>query len=535
MRNSSLRRAVLAFTGFGLAEWATWLPILVYAYGRGGATEAGVVAVIQLVPAAIVAPFAATLGDRHRRERVLLGGYVSQAVAIAATTIALAIDATPLVVYALAALTTTTFTLTRPIHASILPSLSGTPAELTAANVASGTAENLGILGGPAVTGVLLVVGGPVLPFAAGLGLVSLSALAASGIRTASDGHGAPAADGQPRDTLASLVGGFTTIIKLPATRAVVGVLAVGSAIWGALDVLIVVLALDLLDMGEAGVGWLNSAVGVGGLAGAGLAIALVGRSRLARPFVLGLIVWAVPLAAIGVLPDPWIALLLIGIAGAGRGVLEVAGRTLIQRTAPDASMSRVFGVLEGIQTGMLAVGAIAVPALIALAGEREALILAGIGAPLAVVLFWRGLALADSVGFRHQRELQLLRGLPIFAPLAPDKLEALAVAMVAQPYAAGDWIIRQGEVGDRYYVINAGTVEVLADEASVAHLSAGDSFGEIALLRDVPRTASVRALTEVATFVLERDVFLEAVTGHALSREAADEVVATRLGNRRT
>lgn len=533
LRNSGLRRVVLAFTGFGLAEWAVWLPILVYAYGRGGATETGIVALIQLAPAAVVAPFAASLGDRYRRERVLLGGYVSQAAAVAATTIALATDAPPPAIYSLAVLCTVTFTLTRPIHASILPSLANTPAELTAANVTSGTAENIGILVGPAVTGVLLAIGGPVLPFAVAVGLLTVSALAASGVHTLAPYRAAPVAGASRRDMLTGLMGGFTTIMGLPATRAVVGVLAVGAVIWGALDVLIVVLALDLLEMGEAGVGWLNSAVGVGGLAGAGLAIGLVGRSRLARPFVLGLIVWAIPLAVIGLLAHPFVALLMIAVAGAGRGVLDVAGRTLLQRTTPDESLSRVFGVLEGLQTGMLALGAVAVPTVIALTGEREALILAGIGAPLAIIVFRRGLALADAVGFRHQRQLHLLRAIPIFAPLAPDKLEALAAAMVAQSFAPSSVIIRQGEAGDQFYVIDDGTVEVLVDDVAIAQLTAGDSFGEIALLRDVPRTATVRALTDVQSFFLERDLFKEAVTGHALSRQAAHEVVETRLGGR--
>jgi len=523
--NRGLRRVVLAYAGFNVGEWATWIAVLVFAYERGGAGEAGIVAFAQLVPATLVGPLAAGLGDRFPRERVLLFSYAAQATAMAATAAALLAGAPPPLVYALAAVTTSAVTLTRPAHGATLPALAMTPSELTSANAASGTVQNVAILAAPLVAGILYEVGGAGSVFVLTATGCLLSALLVAGVRTADE-----ADEGEPERVVATIVGGVSTLRRLSGPRTVVAMLAAASVIEGALDVLIVVLALDLLAIGESGVGLLSSAVGAGGLLGATAAFALVGRRALGLPLGAGLAIWGIPMVVIGIAPLFAVALALLVVAGAGRSVADMAGRTLLQRVTPDRSLARVFGVLEGVHTGMLAIGSIAVPAFIGLTGPREAFVLLGLWMPIVVVLGWRALRRAEAAAVVHVRELEVLRGIPIFAPLAPPALERLSANLSRRLVDAGDWIIRQGEPGDRYYVVDEGEAAVYVDDRLVRTQGAGEGFGEIALIRDVPRTASIRARTPMALWTLERDVFLAAVGGHPLSRRSADDLVAERL-----
>ena len=525
--NSGLRRSVAAYATFNFGEWASWIAVLVYAFDRGGATESGVVVFAMLVPAAVVAPFAAGLGDRVSRERALLASYVAQAAVMAAAAVAFTVDAPPAIVYPLAALTSVSVTLTRPAHAAILPSLAMTPAELTAANVASGTVMNIAIMIAPAVAGLVVGIAGAGAVFAITALGCALGAAFIAGVRTVPvEFEGAVAAEPHLRD----LVGGFTTLLRLPGPRTIVILLGAAAAIEGALDVLLIVVSFELLGTGEAGYGFLSSASGFGGVVGAALAASLVGRVRLAIPFTIGLVVWSAPIGVVGILPFVLIAVGLLAIAGAGRAVLDVAGTTLLQRATPDESMARVFGVLEGVYMGSIAIGAISVPAIIALTGPHEALFIVGASLPLVVLLTWRGLRRADAAAVVHVRELELLRGIPMFKPLAPATLERLSASLLSVSVAAGAWIIRQGDIGDRYYIVDAGRLEVLIDDRPVRDEGPGGSFGEIALLRDVARTASVRAVTDVALFALDRDVFLAAVGGHPQSRSSAESLVADRL-----
>jgi MFS family permease len=524
--NHGLRRVVAAYAGFNVGEWATWIAILVFAYERGGAGEAGLVAFVQLVPATFVGPMAAGLGDRFPRERVLLLSYVAQATAMAATAAALLVDTPAPLVYGLAAITTSTVTLTRPAHGAILPSLAMTPGELTAANAASGTVQNVSILIAPLAAGVLYEAGGAGWVFVLTATGCLASALLVAGVSTVPEDQPADAAD----SGVMSLAGGLSTLRRLPGPRTLIAMLAAASVIEGALDVLIVVLALDLLAIGESGVGLLSSAVGAGGLVGAAAGFALVGRRRLGVPFGAGLIVWGIPMAVVGLMPFFAVAVALFVVAGAGRSLADMAGRTLLQRVTPDRSLARVFGVLEGVHTGMLAIGSVSVPAFIGLTGPREVFILLGLWMPIVVLVGRRALRTADAAAVVHVRELEVLRGLPIFAPLAPPAIERLSARLVRHVAEPGDWIFQQGDAGDRYFVVDGGEVEVIIDGALVRTTGPGQGFGEIALIRDVPRTASIRARTSVALWSLERDAFLAAVGGHPQSRRTADDLVAERL-----
>ena len=505
LRNPELRRVELAFVGFNAAEWGVWIAMLVYAYAHGGATTAGVVALVQLVPAAVFAPFASSLGDRYRPTRVLAVGYVAQAAAMGATAAVLLAHATPYAAYALAAVAATCVTITRPAQAVLMPAVARTPEELTAANVVSGWIESVSVLAAPALAGVLLATGGAGTVFAVMSGVALVAALLVAPVR-------GPAAAG---GAAASTFDGLQVVAREPGPRALVWLLGVESFAIGALDVLYVVLAVAVLGHAGSAAGYLNAAFGAGGAAGVAVTVALVGRARLAPALLIGLGVWAAALAAVAAFPSTIAALLLLAAAGLGRTLLDVAGRTLLQRIARPDALARVFGLLEGVSMAGLAVGSIAASAFVAVAGGRGAFVCLAVALPVAALLVLRPLLAADGAVLPVV-EMARLRALPIFAPLGAAALEALARSLVPVEVPAGEAVIREGEPGDRFYVVADGEVDVSIHGEPVGTLRRGESFGEIALLRDVPRTATVVARTNTKLDALAKAPFLTAVTGYA-------------------
>jgi MFS family permease len=526
--NEDLRRLELAWSGSIIGQWGYEVALAVFAYRAGGATAVGLVAFVRLLPAAAIAPFAALLGDRFRRKRIMVAADLARVCAMGAAAAAVFGGAPAATVYALAAIAAVTGTAFGPAQSALLPSLARSAEELTAANATSTTLESVGFFVGPALGGVLLAVTsvGAVFTMTAALFLWSAFVLA----RIGGDSRGGPGveADSILREALA----GFRAVIVERRLRLLVGLYGLQTLAAGILRVLLVVTALRVLDLGPSGVGFLNSAVGVGALAGMLVVLTLVGSSRLAAVFGLGILLWGVPLVLLGIWPSIAAALVLLGILGVGNTLVDVAGLTLLQRAAPDDVRARVFGVLESVFLGTIAIGAILAPLLTAVLGARGALIAAGGGLSVLVLLFWRPLNALDAAAAVPESELALLRGIPIFAPLPPVTLEQLASHLSRVRVPAGQVVFRRGDPGDLFYVIGGGEVVVALDGGPPVTLGRGAYFGEIALLRDVPRTATVTARIEVELYALERDVFIAAVTGHAPSADAADAVIATRLGS---
>jgi predicted MFS family arabinose efflux permease len=513
--NAALRRVELAFVAFNAGEWGVWIAMLVYAYDRGGATTAGLVALAQLVPAALFAPFAATLGDRHRPGRVLALAYAAQAAALAATAATLLGDGPPLLAYALGAVAATAVTVTRPAQAALLPSLARTADELTATNVVSGWVESVSVLGAPALAGLLLGWHG------AGAVFAVMAALLLVGCYLV-----APIAGPDPVGEDEGRPGVLRLLLERPGLRMLVALLGAQYLVIGALDVLFVVLAVSVLGIGGSGAGYLNAAFGAGGVAGIAVTAALVGRARFVPPLAAAVAVWAASFVALGARPSTVAAFALLAVAGAGRSVFDVAGRTLLQRVAPTDVLARVFGALEAVSMVGLALGAVLAPLLVNTVGARTAIVAVGLTLPLALVLSLGALRALDAGGAAHVVEIALLRSIPIFAPLGAPALEGLARSLRPLTVSAGTDVVRLGEEGSEYYVIADGELSVSVGRT----LRRGDGFGEIALLAGVPRTATVTAIGDAQLYALAQDDFLSAVTGHHAARAEADRLVRERL-----
>lgn len=525
-RNRDLKRLQLAWAGFNSAEWGIWVALVVYVYTRGGAVAASGIALVQLIPAALLAPFLGALADRYRPGRVLLAAYSVLAAGLAAIAVAMTVDAPIWVVFALAPVVNLAITVPRPAQSALLPSVVRTPTELTAAYVVGGWMDSLAVMVAPAVAGVLIAIGGPQLAVVALAGV----ALAAALLVVPTPGT-QPIADGGTDEGLATnVLRGIGVVWRNPPVRTLTGVLGLQFVLVGALDMFYVVLAISVLGMGESGTGYLNSAFGAGSLLGAALATALVARRRLAPTLMLAIVTACLALLVLAVKPTVAAAFLMLGLAGVGRMTFDVTGRILLQRAAPAAILAQVFALLESLMNAGLAIGTLFVPVLLEVSGAQSALVGVAALLLLAVALTARQLWAIDAAATVPQVEIRLLKSIPLFAPLPAPQLEGLARALQPLSVEPGTVVIREGDRGDCYYAIADGELAVSEGGREVNLVRRGEGVGEIALVRDTPRTATVTAATQAQLYALDKDSFLTAIAGHATAAREAERLVGEHL-----
>jgi len=523
-RNGTLLRIGLGYAAFMGVEIGAWVALLVYAYERGGASAASFIALVQLLPSVALAPWIGSLADRLRPGRVLFGGYIVLAVSIAAVAAVMGAEGPRALIYVLAPVVNLTLCAARPAQAALLPTVVTSPEELAAANAGQGLLESVSTLLAPVLVAVLLAAGGPALALAAMGALAALAALLVAGI------PGPPAMQGDTEQETEGVIAGLRSIASQPAALTLVIVLAGQYVLTGALDLMFVVLAISVLDMGSAGAGYLTAAFGAGGLLAIIVTTSMVGRPRLAPALTASGAIAAAALLLLGVYTTRASAFVLIVLAGLARSVFDVSGRTLLQRTVRPDLLASVFGALESLMNSGLAVGFVLAPALIALGGFGAAAI--GIGALLLVLLIAvsRRIRVLDASATVPVVEIHLLRSIDLFAALPAPTLESLARALRRRRVPAGAVVMNQGDQGDRYYAIASGELDVARDGVKFVTRSRGEGVGEIALIQDTPRTATVSARTDADLYELEREPFLLALTGHASARMSADGVVRSRL-----
>src|ERR671936_3120971 len=373
--NQSLRRIQLAWIGSSVGTWGYVVALMVYAYRQGGPAAVGLVGLIRWFPAAVAAPFGGMIGDRVPRLRVMVVSDLVRAAAMAAAAVAIVLDGPAVIVYLLAILVTLVSQAFQPAESALLPTLAETPEELAAANVASTTIQAAGYFVGPALGGILLAVSNVETVFAVNAAAFLWSAVMLALIRARAP---EPAREEPRGNWQQEALAGFRTIWHDSRLRLIVGLFAAQTLVYGALIVLIAVAAIRLLGLGSPGIGYLNAALGVGGLIGGIVAITLVGVRRLAFTFGLALILWGAPILVVGLWANAASAFILIGLAGLGMALSDVAGFTLLQRAVSERVMARVFGVLRSAFFAGAGIGAIVAPALVNAFGIRTALIVTG-------------------------------------------------------------------------------------------------------------------------------------------------------------
>jgi MFS family permease len=505
--------------------WAYGVALPVYAYHAGGARAVGLLFFARFVLAAIASPGLGLLADRWSRRSVMLTSDLIRVGLMAGMTAVAIAGGSAYVVYVLAVTSTIAASAWGPAQAALMPSLVNTPDELTAANIVENTISSVGMFAGPALGGVLLALSGPASVFAFTGALALWSAVFI--VRVPRDQPPEPT---ERPHFMVELTAGFAAVARKRALRVLIGLSGAMAFVDGLLEVLLVLIALQLLDGSNSTLGWLNVAAGIGSIAGAFVVAVLATRRRLAGGFALGLVLSSIPLAIVAAVSSLTPALLLIGVIGVGSVFCQVNSVTLLQRSADNEVLGRIFGVLETLILTGLAVGSIAAPGIVSWLGLHGALIASGLFVPVLVVLLWPSLRRIDAEAVIAEEPLVLLRRIELFAQLPEPTLERLAAGATAVSVAAEGVVVSRGEVGNHFYAIAAGKALVELDDGTTRELGPGDFFGEIALLRNVPRTATVRALEPLRLFAVERDEFLTAVTGHSPTLATAENIVVSLL-----
>jgi MFS family permease len=521
--NGALTRSLLSFGFAFTAEWAFTVAIGLVAFADGGALAVGLVGLLRLLPAALLAPAITAYADRMPREHVLFASSAVRGVATIVAAPILTAGGPTGVVYTLAVVSTVAFTPFRASHSALMPTLCRTPDDLTSVNVVRGGLDSISVIVGPLVAALLVAVAdvAAVFVFAGACAMVSAGLL----IRLSYERIPLPAAG--RRHLLTEIRVGVGAVAANAGVGLVVGFVVLQAAIRGAFTVFVLIVALDLLHGGQSSVGVLQGAVGVGALAGSTLCTLLVGSRAMTRWLGVALVLWGAPLAMIGLLPSHATALLGAAVIGIGNALVDVTAFTLIARMVPDAVLARVFGVLESMGALAVGCGSLVAPLLIGLLGARGALVAVGAVAPVVCLFWWRRLIAIDrSVAVRTD-DILLLRQVPLLRPLPVPVIEHLAHGLHRSELGPGEALFDAGDTGDSFYVIADGSVQVHDHGRVVRTMGKGEGFGEIALLGNTTRTMGVRAVGAVKLHGISSAVFLPAVTSISEARSSAE---ATRL-----
>ena len=558
--NRNLRLLQLSFCGSLIGNWAYATAVSVWAYGVGGPKAVGIYVALRLGLTAFASPFSATFADKYSRRIVMICADLFSCVMVTAAAVCLYAGTAALPVFVFAILSALGMSPFRAAEGAIMPSLSRSPEELTASNGTSATLESIAFGVGPAIASAMLFIASVPAVFLFNAASFVWSILMVSAIRVpgkevnpsasgpatdVEEGHGKhmaevsegerepeeeKGAEKEEESYLTELLAGFRAIWRDKDLLLSVIQGCAQTVIAGAEGVLAVVMAVDILHTGPKGVGWLGSVFGIGAIAGGIYALSRASKHKLGQDLIAGVMLWSFPLLLVVVWPSPVTAFLAVALLGFGNPLVDVNTYTIVQRITPDAVLGRVFGALEASAIGTMAAGAALTPLLINLTGLRATMAILGLSVGGIAVLGLRRMRHLDQ-RLEAPDGLPLLRAISMFTPLNPVVQEALARALVRVEVGAGEVVVREGDESDLFYVIESGRVQVTAADGHVLREEGpGDYFGEIGLLRDVPRTATITALEPTLLLALERDEFLEAVTGQGESRRLAEDVVLRRL-----
>ena len=523
LANDGIRRLELVWTIGIAADAALLVVLLVVVYAQDGALAAGVLGAVRMGPAVLTGMLAGTVVRRFGGRRVLLTLGSVRALAAALCAIVIAAGMPSILLYVLAALGAVAGAPVRPAAATLMPGLARSPGELVAANMAWGTGEGLGTFAGPFIAGLLIAAGQ--LPLAAAAVAVAflVTVFVAAGLRFE---HATDAGGGARQSRGLGLAEGVRALRRRPVLRwSMLGVYGQVTT-RGLLSPLLVVASIELLGMGEAGVGLLNAALGLGGFVGAVFALSATRPDRLVLTQAAALAYWGAPIAVIGLLPFPAVALAAMVVTGIANAVYDVAIITIFQRGASNQERAAVFSVFEGVAGLGLVTGSLLAPALLAAFGPSGALAIAGAILPIISLIVYARIGRADRVSVVDEDVVRLVRRVDVFAELPLTAVERLVAGMTPVSAARGEVLVREGEPGDTFVILASGQAEVTVDGRQLDRLGPGAGFGEVALLRRSPRTATVTALSDLTGYAVDADTFACAVSGPATA--AISEQVAS-------
>ena len=519
-QHRAMTRVVWAY-GLGVvAEWALWVAIIVYAFEQGGSAAAGLTSLGLLVPAALTAPFSGVSGDGPRPNRALVTVYGVETLALAGAGICAGVRAPLVVVVAFASVAVAALGFVRPTLSVVVPGLARSARDLTRTNLRIGMCNSGSVLVGPLIAGAGMTLDGP------WLALVACAALAGIGFTLTLPlaRMDPPKGEGARARLLdvGSIAGSMRSLTERRGVPTLLIVMGGQFVLIGALDLLYVVLAADVLHLSRSGPGVLAAVVGAGALVSSFASSSLVGRGRLAPLVTVSLAVISISVLALGCSATMLAALVALPAIGFSRSLLDLTSRMLLQRTAAPTAVASVFAAVEMLAGVGMAVGSSLTQILIAVSGVRTALVGLGVFFGALLALTARRLWRADENADVPVVAIQLLRTLPLFASLPPLPLEAVGRAAKEITVRAGTVVVAEGDEGHEFYAIASGQLEVELNGEHICMLERGDSFGEVALLADVPRTATVIARTACELLSIDRASFLLAVTGHGDHQQAA-------------
>jgi MFS family permease len=523
-----LVRLLLTWLLVSTAGWVFLVALSVHAFDQSGAGGVAAVSAARFLPAVLAAPVMGHQIDRFNRAVVVTLACLVYSICVAGAG-ALAVAGAGLApIVVLVAISSIVATAPRPALQALMPALARNPDELSRAIGLWSAVDNGGFLLGGGISGIAVAAVGPgdvliaagVILLLAGILSARLPAIRATALDE----------DTERDEGFADAFAGLRAVVGAPALRTPYALFAAMLLLEGTTDVQIVALALGKLHMGSGGPGLLFAVWGVGGVIGAGLILRVVRTRGYGLALAGGVLTFAATLAVCG-LDGVALAVVAMIPVGVGFSLAESAVTGLVPRLADDAVIGRVYGFSELLYAGADGVGALIAPALIAAFGVSGSLTVVGCALALCALAGWAACARLDAGQELATRVRELLHGIGFLAPLPLPRLERLVHAAEPVVAATGVDVVREGDIGEEFFVIEQGTADVVEFGRE---LGPGDGFGEIALLRDVPRTATVRAATELHLWSVSRPAFIGAVSDHREAQALADAVVAEQMARPR-
>jgi MFS family permease len=522
LTNRNLSRLLFGEFVSAIGDWLYIVALLVVIYTEtGDPLLLGLFGAVRSIPYILLSVPAGVISDRVDRRLILFITDLARGACMLGMAVVLALDGPLVLLAALAVLAACFSTFFYPAIGAYIPNLVENERQLGPANSAWASLDNLGFVVGPVLGGLLVAAGGTNLAFV--INAITFCVIAAILWRLPSSRNLTPALEpaqavGDEGSTPAPAVS-RAPLIGLGVIR------SMDYAIAGGIAMLTVILATDILHAGEAATGYLNAAIGVGGVAGALVSAALVLRRSLRLPIIAGAAVLAIGAAAVGLAPSIVIAFMAIVLVSAGHLVLEVLGATIMQRATTDAVRGRAVGALMTVDTIAEAAGSLLFPVLVVTFG---AAIVLGASGVLMIVALVVGLALIGAAVTRAPTAFEATVGrvlrLPLFAGVSNAAVERALDRFEVVTVDAGDVIIRQGDRADRFYIVESGSLVVhqrdtQGTEHELRRLGPDSVFGELGLLTGAPRSATVEALTDGVVLALDGPAFLDLVGGPAALR----------------